>query len=72
MSLLYLIIVIIALVIDAVIANQFSDIAEMKGYADRKYFWFTFLFGIVGMLMVIALPNISNKANQKCNNIAPC
>ena len=30
----------------------------MKGHEGNTYFWFTFVFGIVGMLMVIALPNI--------------
>ena len=48
---------IIALVIDYIIAKKFADIAEMKGHEGSTYFWFTFIFGLVGMLMVIALPN---------------
>lgn len=47
---------VVLLIADYFIATQFSEIAEMKGYYDRKYFWYTFLFGIAGMLMVIALP----------------
>lgn len=38
------------------IAKEFAQIAEMKGYTDSKYFWWTFWLGIVGILMVIALP----------------
>ena len=54
---LYLVCLIIALVINYIIAKNFSDIAEMKGHQGSTYFWFTFLFGLAGMLMVIALPN---------------
>ena len=55
---LFLVCLIIVLIIDYIIAKKFSDIAEMKGHKGSTYFWFTFLFGSVGMLMVIALPNI--------------
>ena len=58
---LYLVCLIIALIIDYIIAKKFSDIAEMKGHYGGTYFWFTFLFGLVGMLMVIALPTITPK-----------
>ena len=61
---LYLLGIIIALVIDYVIAKKFEEIAEMKGHEGSTYFWFTFLFGLVGMLMVIALPN-KNSASIK-------
>ena len=54
---LYLLGCIIAIVIDYIIAKKFEEIAEMKGHEGRTYFWFTFIFGLVGMLMVIALPN---------------
>ena len=53
---LYLLVIIIVIAIDYVIAKKFEQIAEMKGHEGRTYFWFTFIFGIVGMLMVIALP----------------
>lgn len=39
------------------IAESFYSIAEDKGYDSRKFFHLTFWFGLVGMLMVIALPN---------------
>ncbi len=56
--LLVIIGILIYLVIAAVIAAEFADIAQMKGHAGKKYFWYTFLFGPAGMLMVIALPYI--------------
>jgi hypothetical protein len=49
--------IIIALAVDYFIAIKFAEIAEMKGHYDGCYFWFTFLLGPVGMLMVIALPS---------------
>jgi predicted RNA-binding Zn-ribbon protein involved in translation (DUF1610 family) len=62
---LYLVCLIIALIIDYIIAKKFSDIAEMKGHEGGTYFWVTFLFGLVGMLMVLALPNIKHIATNK-------
>ena len=53
----YLLCIVIALIIDYVIAKKFEEIAEMKGHYGNTYFWFTFIFGLIGMLMVIALPN---------------
>ena len=38
------------------VANEFRHIAALKGYDEAKYFWWTFFFGPVGMMMVIALP----------------
>ena len=38
-------------------AKEFELIAKDKGYADKKYFWWTFLAGFVGIPMVIALPD---------------
>lgn len=39
------------------IGKEFEHIANEKGYPNKKYFWWTFLFGLVGILMVIALPD---------------
>lgn len=55
MILLFFIIVIV--VINFLIAYQFYEIAEMKGYSEIKYFWIAFLFSITGYLLVIALPD---------------
>lgn len=38
------------------IAQEFQEIAFKKGYSDKKYFWYSFLFGIAGYLMIAALP----------------
>ena len=73
MWILYLLGVVIALVIDYVVAKKFADIAEMKGHEGDTYFWFTFLLGVVGMLMVVALPNGNTTSNRpevkKSNNM---
>ena len=52
--------IIIVLLIDYFVAQEFEAIAVLKGYYGKPYFWWTFFLGIVGMLMVIALPNIKN------------
>ena len=55
--------VIIALIVGNIIASEFRKIAEQKGYDGEKYFWYTFLFGICGMLMVVALPDKNSARN---------
>ena len=37
-------------------AFEFGEISKLKGYSERKYFWYSFIFGVVGYLIVIALP----------------
>lgn len=54
---------IVYLIVAAIIASEFQSIATEKGYDVTRYFWFTFLFGVLGMLMVIALPD--KKARPK-------
>lgn len=39
------------------IGKEFEFIAKEKGYTSKRYFWWTFLFGLVGIPMVIALPD---------------
>ena len=39
----------------AVVAAKFDQIAEDKGYSG--YFWWVFLTGVIGILMVVALPD---------------
>ena len=60
MILLYIIAVVIAIVIQYFIAVQFESVAADKGYRDSKYFHFCFWLGIVGYLLVIALPDRNN------------
>lgn len=63
--LVYLLVVAFALYIDYLIANEFYNIARQKGYETKKYFWFCFWLGIVGYLMVIALPNLKTNIQLK-------
>ena len=48
--------------------DAFRDIAEMKGHEGRKYFWWTFILGPVGMMMVIALPDMYARHEQQPTN----
>ncbi len=64
MILLYILGFIVAFAVSISVAREFVTIAEMKGHDGTKYFWFTFFLGIVGMLMVIALPD-KRKTDQK-------
>ena len=54
-------VIIIAVIVVPVVAyyigKEFEYIANEKGYTSKKYFWWTFLFGAVGISMVIALPD---------------
>lgn len=56
--------IVVILFINYQIANQFYEIAEMKGFQERKYFWIAFLLGIVGYLLVIALPDKNQRQIQ--------
>ncbi len=52
-----LLLLVAIIVVWAFVALTFQDIAGEKGFYEKKYFWWTFLFGIVGCLMVAALPD---------------
>ena len=43
--------------VNYLIASEFLNVAKQKGYSDGKYYWFCFLFGVAGYLLVIALQN---------------
>lgn len=60
--LMILVPVIILLVLNFIIAREFRRIAEDKGHDGRRYFHFCFWLGLVGMLMVIALPDRAGQA----------
>lgn len=65
LALLLLIPIAILLIVDYFIADEFRMIAQCKGYCGRKYFWWCFFTGIIGYLMVIALPNASPWREEK-------
>lgn len=54
---LYLLFVAVLLVFAYFIAHWFFEVAEEKGYHSKKYFWICFWLGVVGYLLVIALPD---------------
>ena len=62
MKTLFITLLIIAIILWVLylIAKEFYAAALAKGYSDKKYFWFCFLLGMVGYLLVIALPDRRN------------
>ena len=58
---IFLVILLIALpiVINAIVAKKFEQVAIWKGYPDVHAFAMCFFLGIIGCLYVIALPNIT-------------
>lgn len=55
----------IIFVVAYIFATEMYEIATRKGFPQKKYFWFVFLFGIFGMLLVIALPDNSANVTAK-------
>ena len=68
MFLIAILIPVILLVINWFVAKQFHEIAKMKGYPERKYLWWCFWLGVVGYLMVVALPNRGNMPSNAIIN----
>lgn len=64
-----LISVLIWVVISSLIANQFYEIAKMKGYSESKYWHFCFWLGMPGYLIVIALPDKNKNYNERNNGM---
>ena len=52
---LYIFIGILALFVEYLVANKFEQIANEKGYSG--FFWWCFLFNVIGYIMVAALPD---------------
>lgn len=53
------------------ISEEFYNLAEQKGYSDRKYFWYGFIFNLAGFLLIIALPDkTKTDVNYEANNFA--
>lgn len=59
-AILYLIILGVAIWVDWILAKQFFEVAQQKGHSENKYFWFCFWLGVIGYLLVIALPDRGN------------
>lgn len=54
---LYVLLVIVALVVGYLVAAEFQEAAEAKGWPEEKYKWIAFLIPIAGYLLVAALPD---------------
>ncbi len=52
------------------ITKQIYEAYNLKGYDNKKYFWISFFFTTIGLLLVIALPNKA-KTNQLSSNDLP-
>ncbi len=63
----FIFILIVWIAVQAISALQFGAIAEMKGHKSSTYFWFSFLFGPAGWVMVAALPDRADKQDQAQN-----
>lgn len=55
--------------LQAYIAEAFYDAALSKGYVSRKYYWLTFFCGVVGMLLVVALPQPIGLKKQNAQSL---
>ena len=53
----YIAILALAIYLQYILASFFANVAEEKGYHEKRYFWTPFWLGIVGYLLVIALPD---------------
>ena len=42
--------------LDYLVAKEFEFIANEKGYEGKRYFWYSFILGSIGYILVIALP----------------
>lgn len=61
-----LVLLILSIWIDYLVAKEFCVAAKLKGYSEKKYFWICFLLGLVGYLLIIALPDRGD--NQRIAN----
>lgn len=59
-SIVILFALIVVLCIFWYLAVQFFEIAQSKGFSDRKYLWICFWLGIPGWILVCALPDRKN------------
>ncbi len=61
----------LALWIDYLIAREFYFAAQEKGYPGKKYLWICFFLGMVGYLLVIALPNRASAKVEANDELPP-
>ena len=69
-ALISVLIIAVYLVIWYFAAKVFAEIAVMKGHNGKRYFWWSFLVGPIGMMMVIALPDRRSSSGERNAAIA--
>ena len=67
--LLSLAVIVALLYLQYIIAKEFYSAAVTKGYSNKKYLWYCFFLGMIGYLMVIALPNKIVRTNQSADEL---
>ena len=70
MAFLYFLIAAALIVLTYYISKWFFEAAEEKGYRDKKYFWICLWLGVVGWILVCALPDRGN-SSQVCPDELP-
>ncbi len=61
----YVVIGIVALVVQIVISIKFAGIAEDKGYDGTPYGFLCFFLGVIGYCMVAALPDLKAEEQRR-------
>lgn len=61
----YILIVVVALALDYYLALKAGEIACDKGYEGNKWKWTCFWLGLVGYILVAAMPNLTMQATLK-------
>ena len=70
MVLLIILACVLGLCIQFFVAKQFEEVAFSKGYGKEEHaFLMVFFLGIVGMLYVIALPDLRNRMITRGNSM---
>ena len=64
-----LVVAIVAIWIAWLIAKEFYAAANVKGYYEEKYLWICFFLGVIGYLLVVALPDRGNAAKSVSNEL---
>ena len=66
--LVYIIVLAVAIVLHLYIVHVATEIAADKGYTERKWFHICFWFGILGFMLVAAMPDLRARELQAETN----
>lgn len=58
-------VVVVAILIDVVFALYAGDIAEQKGYSKGNWIAICLIFGVIGYILIAALPDLELRATLK-------